>query len=592
MSAAFFFKEARIFIGKFKAPQLLALFLLALMFVWSNSAIRRLSVTYDEPVHIAGGYVAWKWGDYHFQGLDHPPLAEMISSAWLSFKMRRQLPLANPQDSAYRNHWIYDVGDALLYHSALSHELILRACRWSLFLVFAPLLIVVLWLYAKKLSPGSEYWAVALLAVEPSLLAHGALATKDFASAVFILAAVFVWCLFLERPTELKAALLGIFVASAMLCKYTNLVIWPLLVFIGVFHWRQWTLTHAKRISVMVIPVFLIFLFCYQGLDWHVYGEGARSTWARAADGRWSFFWGEHSKRGWLLYFPMAFLMKTNLCHLTLAIAGYVLVAGRFRGRRFGEVPATVMALLLVPAGAMAMGMISTVQIGHRHILTCYPFLILMASVAANHWSRRAPWSWVVWGLMAWGVISTGRISPYFLSYFNELSGGASRGYQFFTDSNVDWGQGLGELGQYLKTHFVSAIATKTDKGAMGLAESSLPVIYLSYFGSGDPGAYGIGYVPIGFVSNVVRRRETAQSPALSPKIILAVSATNLQGTYYAKKDAFEFLKSRKPLAQIAYSILVYDLTGDRGAILDLAGLFDGAGNTAEANLLRRRAQN
>jgi hypothetical protein len=38
----------------------------------------------------------------------------------------------------------------------------------------------------------------------------------------------------------------------------------------------------------------------------------------------------------------------------------------------------------------------------------------------------------------------------------------------------------------------------------------------------------------------------------------VAVSATNLQGVYFADRDIFAPLRARSPVARIGYSILVY----------------------------------
>jgi hypothetical protein len=51
--------------------------------------------------------------------------------------------------------------------------------------------------------------------------------------------------------------------------------------------------------------------------------------------------------------------------------------------------------------------------------------------------------------------------------------------------------------------------------------------------------------------------------PATSGRVLLAVSVTNLQGTYYPDKSLFAWLKDRRPLRSFGYSIYLYDLTHD-----------------------------
>ena len=77
-------------------------------------------------------------------------------------------------------------------------------------------------------------------------------------------------------------------------------------------------------------------------------------------------------------------------------------------------------------------------------------------------------------GLLIWAAVEAIAIHPHFLAYFNEIVGGSANGYKHLTDSNVDWGQGLKALGESL---------SEKDR-ADG--------IYLCYFGTADPHAYGI----------------------------------------------------------------------------------------------------
>ncbi|MEW6042364.1 MAG: hypothetical protein AB1633_12670, partial [Elusimicrobiota bacterium] len=142
-------------------------------------------------------------------------------------------------------------------------------------------------------------------------------------------------------------------------------------------------------------------------------------------------------------------------------------------------------------------------------------------------------------------------IHPWHISYFNEFTGGSSNGYKFLTDSNVDWGQGLKELSKKYKT------------------------LFMCYFGTGDPHYYGIKYLPVGFVSNLKpqERQGDLIKPAKGEKVLFAVSATNLQATYFADKKIFFFLSSIKPEI-VAYSILVYDLTDKNRALSRLAQIY------------------
>ena len=77
---------------------------------------------------------------------------------------------------------------------------------------------------------------------------------------------------------------------------------------------------------------------------------------------------------------------------------------------------------------------------------------------------------------------------------------------------------------------------------------------------------------------------------ALTREIIaLAVSATNLQTTYYGNHSTFDWLKKRDPVYIAGHSIFLYDLTEDPEGAVQLAGLLRGTGSpgTAASLLLK-----
>ena len=61
------------------------------------------------------------------------------------------------------------------------------------------------------------------------------------------------------------------------------------------------------------------------------------------------------------------------------------------------------------------------------------------------------PWGRVgCLGLALWYVGGAIYTFPNFISYFNELAGGSQNGYRYAVDCNLDWGQDLKPLADYL----------------------------------------------------------------------------------------------------------------------------------------------
>jgi hypothetical protein len=117
-------------------------------------------------------------------------------------------------------------------------------------------------------------------------------------------------------------------------------------------------------------------------------------------------------------------------------------------------------------------------------------------------------------------------------------------------------------------------------------------VLYLSYFGTGEPAGWGVRnqFLP-GWVENM-------QNPDLNERVptsgrqILAISVVNLQGIYFdQKQDRFSWLLKRTPMTTIGHSIYVYDLTNDADAHRQLAQMYQESGLSELAEWERKKAQ-
>jgi hypothetical protein len=295
-------------------------------------------------------------------------------------------------------------------------------------------------------------------------------------------------------------------------------------------------------LAAAAVALAAVYRFRHAGLWW----DGLSATLRRLEEGRASFFLGRRSIEGTLAYFPVALALKTPIPALLLAAAGLVSVA---------RLPAARgVWLWLPPAAYLAAALGSRVQVGYRHVLPVVPFLTLWAGLGVDWLSRRgvagraAAAAAAAW--LAAGVLSA---RPHLLAYFNEAAGGPARGYESLVDSNLDWGQALQQLGEELERR-------------------GRPPVYLAYFGTADPAAHGLRYLPVGLVSNVTRTGNEAD-PAASGRVLLAVSATNLQGTYYRDPAVFAWLRARAPVFVAGHSIFLYDLTEDADGRARLAGL-------------------
>jgi hypothetical protein len=251
------------------------------------------------------------------------------------------------------------------------------------------------------------------------------------------------------------------------------------------------------------------------------------------------FLDGQWSEDGFAHYYLWGLFYKLPhpLQLLTIATLLWLVVPGKVARRL------DVQFVILLPAVAMiGIAETSTMQLGIRYVLPAIPFLILFASQAAlwfdfKIYPLRTLMTVV---LVAWMLLSV-RYHPHHLAYFNELAGGPLGGREHLLDSNLDWGQDLGGLKDFL------------DK--QGTKE-----IGLAYFGAVQPASLGIPYhIP----------------PSRSPQPgRFAVSVNFEQGRPHWVRTPrgeirpvdigeFEYFRFFEPIARIGYSIDVFDLSSE-----------------------------
>ena len=258
-----------------------------------------------------------------------------------------------------------------------------------------------------------------------------------------------------------------------------------------------------------------------------------------AEQGYWMFLDGRTSHTGWRHYYLLAFAYKVPVSTIALLVVAVVFTALCVRGR---DQWADQLFLLVPVAVTMAaMSLLTNICIGVRYVLPMFPFLFVWVSQLVGRspvrWRRVVP-GVVVLAALGWNVREVAIIHPHYLAYFNQIAGGPGEGYRRLHDSNIDWGQDLPLVEQYVHDHPGESIG-------------------LAYFGAEWPGLFGLRYtVP----------------PFLEPKPgTYAVSANFLQGRPWSVRDqnnrrvpvpadAYRYFLRLDPVAKLGYSIFVYRL--------------------------------
>jgi len=280
---------------------------------------------------------------------------------------------------------------------------------------------------------------------------------------------------------------------------------------------------------------------------------------------------GQLRRTGWRSYYFWAAVYKVPEGTWVLVLLTLGVLAGSPRARAAWS---DELVLLIVPLAILfTMSYLTDINLGLRYILPVFPYLFISAGKLAR-WvagfavplSRLAAGS-LVGSALAATALATFSIHPHYLAYFNWTSGGPAEGSRHLIDSNLDWGQDLVNLRDWVATH--------TPGERIGLA----------YFGQITPVIFGVRnepfdwFLPPGRPGTLGPRTDNPSlvGPArqLTPGLY-AVSATLLRGlpwrlydpnplvapqAWGAKEFAFSYFQEVEPIDHVGYSIFIYRLT-------------------------------
>src|SRR5438034_343424 len=201
-----------------KAPRVLNIAAIALIGIFCLQAllaIRRLSATSDEPIHLAAGYSYLQTRDFRMNP-EHPPLAKLLAA----------LPLLalHPRFDTSEQNWKAAVQDAFAFEFLYGNDAD-RLLFWSraVMVLIAALGAAVTFLWARDLfGPAAGIFAVTLYAFCPNLLAHGMLVTTDVPVAVFGILTLYLFWKRGEQPSWLSDFSTGLALGAAMTVKFSG----------------------------------------------------------------------------------------------------------------------------------------------------------------------------------------------------------------------------------------------------------------------------------------------------------------------------------------------------------------------------------
>jgi hypothetical protein len=511
-------------------------------------AARHDSGVMDEPPNLVAGHYLWKTGRYNIDR-EHPPLARLIEALPL---LALPIETAKPRpDGTMPPYWPLSV--QFVYENTLPATEILMPARLMVMGLSLTLGIFLWWWGNRLFGPPAGVIALLAFAFNPLILAHGHLATTDLAIALAFPLALFCLFQYVGRPTLATAAMAGIGLGIALATKGSALLLLPVYLFILALTWRQKPPTRGlflKHGSLCLLAALAVLTTVYWG-DLAAFFAAVKEVLFHSAAGHENYLLGRRSVSGSPAYFLVAFVLKSPIPFLILLATGALLL-------RSSPHRQVVSLWLVFPAVLFfVVASLSDLQIGLRHLMPLFPLLFLIVGESgARLWRQGGLAPRLLLGVLAaWMILEAARTHPHHIAYFNQLIGDPDTAIDYLADSNLDWGQELRHLDEFLSAEGIGGV-------------------YLSYFGNADPEAYGIRYLPVYYESSRPRRGDPTLDLRREPRALLAVSATHIQGVYRPTPEAFAWLAEREPTAILGHSMFLYDLTTDVNAHQRLAALF------------------
>ena len=475
------------------------------MALLAGGAARRESVTIDEVAHTAAGVSYWQQLDMRMNE-EHPPLAKLLAA----------IPLVLRGANADYSHvsWTWSLG---MFHQYLGEWVFGHwfLMRWNdpqptLFWARVPMLLITLilgWvLYVCGSRLGGVWGGLLCLAAyvsTPTFLAFGPLVITDIVVTLFFVLTVWQLPQMWHSPSRAQVARFGLVFAGALLSKFSSGLLF--FVFLAValsmrlrplpeqpvekaerrsWRWRAWR-NLAKGTLWAALFVYLVYLV----FSWHqptdsfnliphfpksplvrrllmpifLYVRGLL-LFALSATSRPTFILGHTYPHGVWFYFPVLFLLKSQLAFLLLLLLTIVaaLMVRRQHENGFPIIPSgrellwrCIWVSLVVYTAAC---MLNRLDISIRHFSIPLALAILLLAplprmVEILRGSNPGVASIGTWSTIAFtgvALIVAVRAYPHYFPFFNTLS--LERpGYALVNDSNLDWNQALPDVETFVR---------------------------------------------------------------------------------------------------------------------------------------------
>ena len=543
-------------------------------------SVRQNSQTFDESAHIYSGYSYWKSGDFGINP-EHPPLEKLVDTLPLlptGIKAPPPMPIHFRGVSALggRQFLYTNDADAILFRARAMATLFTLACALLVFLAAY-----------EMFGAGTGLTALLLFVFEPNILANGALVTTDIGASCFVFATVYAFYRYSRKPTMLRLSVCCLAAGLALAAKHSTVLLLPMFVILAVYEIvrrrsPESTIETRAHQSLRLLGAMVAIMIVAIAILWSFYGfrYAARPNNAQmipgtsdyvnhlkypteasiirffenhhimpeaylfgmtdivmlSKTGRPTFLLGHEFASGRWFYFPTVFVIKSTIAFLLLLA---LILAAREVWRH--EHRRELVFLTIPPLLWLAVAMTSKLDLGIRHILPMFPFLIILAAAVAYTLAHRSRvWGAVVVGLLVFHAASSLHTYPNYLPYSNEAFGGTQNTYRVVSDANVGWEGGLKNLANYTNSHHITQC-------------------WFAFDGPNDPAYYKIPCKPLPTLFSLMVGHAQAVPEQIEGPVF--IGSNELSGFDFGPDELNPYRQfvSARPTAILGGEILEYD---------------------------------
>jgi Dolichyl-phosphate-mannose-protein mannosyltransferase len=488
---------------------LTAILLLALMALLAGGAARRESATIDEVAHTGAGVSYLQKLDMRMNE-EHPPLAKVVAALPLVLRgahadySHLSWTFSGKMFHQYLGEWVFGDWFLMRWNDPYATMVWARAPMLLMTLLFG----LLLYMYGSRL--GNAWGGLLCLSAfvtMPAFIAFGPLVITDIAVALFWVLTVWQLPNMWRSPTRAEVVKFGLALAGAFLSKFSSGLLFFVFVAFAIslrfkplpeqpvekIELRRWRRRAWRNLAKGTLWAALFVYIVYLVLSWNqptdffqmiphfpaspllrrilmpigLYLRGLIGF-AFSAGSRPTFILGHAYPHGVWFYFPVLFLLKSQLAFLLLLLVAAVTTL-LVKRRSPSVIPPgmemrwrSIWVSLVVFVGAC---MLSRLDISIRHFSIALALIVLLLAPLPRAWEligQSSPQTarignWLTIALALASIVMAIRAYPNYFPYLNSLSMGRPA-YALVNDSNLDWNHALPEVETFVRQQDLTQI--------------------------------------------------------------------------------------------------------------------------------------